>query len=221
MFPYRSIEPRKHPELGSPPTAAPCTAAPPNTSRRPARPRAPELDGFVPAHNALVICVFTETALANDTSEFLPEHSTIIRGPFFGTHAIIKVSPSSYSGSKKQLRRTPPSKYALDVSAVFKRILFAAATLNTRCCASTSAVGDSVNPLLPSSSPLPHKAALVFWRQNRASISFQVCTSAYVCPSRRRWHVSFVGWLLQFITSTRRSSNELLPLCPCVFLTDV
>ena len=120
-----------------------------------------------------------------------------------------------------QLRRTPPSKYALDVSAVFKRILFAAPKLNTRCCASTSAVGDSVNPLLPSNSPLPHKAALVFWRHNRASISFQVCTSAYVCPSRRRWHVSFVGWLLQFITSTRRSSNELLPLCPCVFLTDV
>ena len=82
MFPCRSIEPRKHPELGSPPPHR-------------ARPHRPTqaADGRYQEHKNLMVLfqhiqrpcdfVFTETALANDTSEFLPEHSTIIRGPFF------------------------------------------------------------------------------------------------------------------------------------------
>ena len=69
-----------------------------------------------------------------------------------GTRATIIVRPSSPSGSGSRCNNTrsnkSPWRYALDLSAVFQRILFAAAKLTT------------LNPSISSRTPLPHKRLL-------------------------------------------------------------
>ena len=166
-------------------------------------------------HNGDVL--LTETVFASSTSDPIQNTRPLYCHHQNGTRARIRVSPSCAGtaspdlggGGNKTRSNDSAGKYALDVSAVFKRTWFAAAKLKTRWCASTSA---RVRP-----SSIVHRslrgrsstqATLVIWWQSGLHLS-------PVCAARSTSH-RVRSSTCPPLTSVRSSSpRQGLPATNC------